>query len=155
MALGIVCFFILHTAALRPWHMYNGLPPPGRGQLVRPPRSPPTAQKRQNRNENKNKNKNNKEKTCSPGLDSVPSSWDRRLSTPVPALPPPSNPPSPTLHPSHHSLNGFPPGVKHRVDILRFNLILRFDVILHPRYLPGVWHSVLNGGSRLATQSDN
>jgi hypothetical protein len=33
-----VCFFILHTAGLRPWHIYNGLPPPGRGQLVRPPR---------------------------------------------------------------------------------------------------------------------
>jgi hypothetical protein len=39
-----VCFFILRTADLRPWHIYIGLPPPGRSQLVRPPRSPPSEQ---------------------------------------------------------------------------------------------------------------
>jgi hypothetical protein len=83
------CLFILHTAALRPWHIYNGLQPPGRDQLVMPPRSPPIRTKKHKEREN-----------CSPGLDSAPLPWDRRLSTPVPALPALSKPPSPTLHPS-------------------------------------------------------
>jgi hypothetical protein len=77
-----------------------------------------------NRTKNKNKNKNKRE-NCSPGLDSAPSPWDRRLSTPVPALPALSKPPSPTLHPSHHSFHGSSPRVKHRFDILRLSIILR------------------------------
>jgi hypothetical protein len=50
-----VCFFILRTAALRPWHIYNGTPPPGRGQLVRPPRSPPLEQKQKQKQKQKEK----------------------------------------------------------------------------------------------------
>jgi hypothetical protein len=95
-----LCFFILRTAALRPWHIYNGIPPPGRGQLVRPPRSPPTKQNQ------KQIQKQKERENCSPGLDSAPLPWDRRLTTPVPALPALSKAPSPTFHPSYHSFHG-------------------------------------------------
>jgi hypothetical protein len=54
-----VCFFILHTAALRPWH-------------IRPLDQTKTKTKTIGPN---------------PGLDSAPSSWDHPRSTPVPALP--------------------------------------------------------------------
>jgi hypothetical protein len=68
-------FFILHTAALWPWHTcYSS--PPGRDQLMRLPHYPNVPLK-QRKQENKHQ----------PGLCSAPSPWYHPLFSPVPAPP--------------------------------------------------------------------
>jgi hypothetical protein len=91
-------FFILHTAALWPWHTCCSSPP-GRDQLMRLPHYPNVPLK-QRKQENKHQ----------PGLYSAPSPWNHPLFSPVPApaLSSFSRAPPP-FHPHQLSPCSFPP----------------------------------------------